>query len=280
MFVRTVDQLAGTDKEGKWQDGDLWLRAARLVTKSDLVGFSLADVRLSAGWEIDCHYKHHIEASFIISGSATLTEYATGKSWDVGPGDLYVVGPKDKHHVSTKTEMRAVTVFNPALIGNEKPDEDGAYPPTGEVPPAWAGDSGRTMFLKRLADTREVSVSHGAAKAYRYLTQADECGFTISTPRSPAGDGIVLHYKNHVEANYVIEGEGTAEDLTTGEKWDLFPGSMYFVGPRDRHQVNTTTGFYLLSIFNPPLVGNETHDDQGGYPPTGPIPEAWIPRYA
>ena len=30
MFVRTVDQLAGTDKEGKWQDGDLWLRAARL----------------------------------------------------------------------------------------------------------------------------------------------------------------------------------------------------------------------------------------------------------
>ena len=191
-----------------------------------------------------------------------------------------MVGPKDKHHVSTKTEMRAVTVFNPALIGNEKPDEDGAYPPTGEVPPAWAGDSGRTMFLKRLADTREVSVSHGAAKAYRYLTQADECGFTISTPRSPAGDGIVLHYKNHVEANYVIEGEGTAEDLTTGEKWDLFPGSMYFVGPKDRHQVNTTTGFYLLSVFNPPLVGNETHDDQGGYPPTGPIPEAWIPRYA
>ena len=280
MFVRTVEQLAGSDKEGKWQDGDLWLRAARLVTKSDLVGFSLADVRLSAGWEIDCHYKHHIEASFIMSGSATLTEYASGKSWEVGPGDLYVVGPKDKHHVSTKTEMRAVTVFNPALIGNEKPDEDGAYPPTGEVPPAWAGDSGRTMFLKRLADTREVSVSHGAGKAYRYLTQEDQCGFTISTPRSPVGDGIVLHYKNHVEANYVIEGEGTAEDLTTGEKWDLSPGSMYFVGPKDRHQVNTTTGFYLLSVFNPPLVGNETHDDQGGYPPTGPIPEAWIPRYA
>ena len=35
MFVRTVDQLTGTDKEGKWQNGDLWLRAARLVTKSD-----------------------------------------------------------------------------------------------------------------------------------------------------------------------------------------------------------------------------------------------------
>ena len=49
MFVRTVDELAGSDKEGRWQDGDLWLRAARLVTRSDLVGFSLADVRLSVG---------------------------------------------------------------------------------------------------------------------------------------------------------------------------------------------------------------------------------------
>ena len=139
MFVRAVDQMRGTNREGKWQDGDLWLSAVRLVTKSDLVGFSLADVRASAGWEID------------------------------------------------------------------------------------------------------------------------------------------THYKNHVEANYVIEGEGTAEDLTTGEKWNLYPGSMYFVGPKDRHQVNTHTGFYLLSVFNPPLVGDETHDSEGGYPYTGPLPEAWRP---
>ena len=277
MFVRAVDQLAGSDKEGRLQDGDLWLRAVRLVTKSDLVGFSLADVRASAGWEIDCHYKNHVEATFIKSGELALTQVSTGKSWDVGPGDAYVVGPQDRHHVSTKTETHAVTVFNPPLVGNEKPDADGSYPPTGDVPPAWARPSGRTMFLKRRTDAREVGVSHGAAKAYRYLTQEDQCGFTISTPRSPAGDGIILHYKNHVEANYVIEGEGTAEDLTTGEKWDLSPGSMYFVGPKDRHQVNTHTGFYLLSVFNPPLVGDETHDDQGGYPPTGPIPEAWRP---
>ena len=277
MFVRAVDQMRGTNREGKWQDGDLWLRAVRLVTKSDLVGFSLADVRASAGWEIDTHYKNHVEATFIKSGELTLTELGTGKSWEVGPGDVYVVGPQDRHHVSTKTDIHAVTVFNPSLVGNEKPDADGSFPPTGEVPPAWAAPSGRTMLLKCRSDAREVGVSHGAAKAYRYLTQADECGFTISTPRSPAGDGIVLHYKSHVEANYVIEGEGTAEDLTTGEKWDLYPGSMYFVGPKDRHQVNTHTGFYLLSVFNPPLVGDETHDAEGGYPYTGPLPDAWRP---
>ena len=53
MFVRAVDQLTGSDKEGKWQDGDLWLSAVRLVTRSDLVGFSLADVSAWAGWEME-----------------------------------------------------------------------------------------------------------------------------------------------------------------------------------------------------------------------------------
>ena len=277
MFVRTVDQLVGTDKEGRWQDGDKWLKAIRLVTKADGAGFSLADVRVSAGWEIDCHYKNHVEASLIVSGSATLTEYASGKSWEVGAGDVYVVGPKDKHHVSTKTEIHAVTIFNPPVIGSEKPDKDGSYPPTGEVPPAWAGESGRSMFVKRLADTQVVGIRGGTAKAYRYITQDDGCGFTISTPRSQPGLNSNLWYQNHVEANYILEGEGAVEDLTTGEKWDLATGTMYFVGPKDRHRLTSSTDFYLVSVFNPPLVGDETHDDEGAYPPTGPIPEAWRP---
>ena len=90
------------------------------------------------------------------------------------------------------------------------------------------------MLVKRLADTKVVGISHGKSTAYRYLNQPEGCGFTMSTPRSPAGKGIVLWYKNHVEANYILEGEGTVEDLTTGEKWDLAPGTMYFVGPKDR----------------------------------------------
>ena len=173
----------------------------------------------------------------------------------MGAGDLYVVGPKDKHHVSTKTEMHAVTVFNPALIGNEKPDKDGAYPPSGELPPAWAGESGRSMIFKRPADTQVVGIRGSSATASRYITQADGCGFTISTPRSQPGLNSNLWYKNHVEANYILEGEGAVEDLTTGEKWDLAPGTMYFVGPKDRHRLSSSTDFYLVSVFNPPLVG-------------------------
>ncbi len=277
MFVRTVEELSGTDKEVRWQDGEKWLKAVRLLSKADGAGFSLADVVLSAGWDIDVHYKNHVEATLIVAGEATVTEAATGKSWEVGVGDVYVVGPKDKHHVATKTDMHAVTIFNPALVGNEMRDEDGSYAPSGEVPAAWAGESGRSMFRKRLADTRVVSIGGGVSKAYRYLTRADECGFTISTPRSPSGMNSVLWYQNHVEANYILAGEGSVEDLTSGQKWGLTPGTMYFVGPKDRHRLSSSTDFYLISVFNPPIVGGETHDELGGYPPTGPIPEAWIP---
>ena len=130
MFVRTVVQLAGTDKEGRWQDGDKWLRAVRLVTKADGAGFSLADVRVSAGWEIDCHYKHHVEASLIVSGSATSNGIRDRQELGGGGGGpVYVVGPKDKHHVSTKTEMHAVTVFNPCAYRQRKAGQGRRLPP-------------------------------------------------------------------------------------------------------------------------------------------------------
>ena len=105
----------------------------------------------------------------------------------------------------------------------------------------------------------------------------DECGFTISTPRAPGGKSIVLWYQNHVEANYILDGEGAVEDVTTGERWDLAPGTLYVVGPKDRHFIESENGLYVMSIFNPPIYGHETHDEQGTYPPSGPLPQAWRP---
>ena len=277
MFVRRLEDLAGTDKEMVKTDGNKRLQSRRLVTKADGAGFSMSDVRISEGWVIDLWYKNHVEGNLVVSGDLHVDNLTNGESWDLGAGDLYVVGPKDKHRLTANSEVHVVSVFNPATLGTETHDADGAYPPTGELPPEWQGENGRTMFVKRLADTKVVGISHGKSTAYRYLNQPEGCGFTMSTPRSPAGKGIVLWYKNHVEANYILEGEGTVEDLTTGEKWDLAPGTMYFVGPKDRHQTVKFSDTYLLSVFNPPLVGHETHDEEGTYTPSGPIPEAWRP---
>ena len=109
----------------------------------------------------------------------------------------------------------------------------------------------------------------------RYLNRDDSCGLTISIPRGSAGTDAILWYKHHVEANYILEGEVTLEDLTTGEKRELRPGSLYVVGPRDRHRVRAKTDIYIMSIFNPPLEGDETHDADGSYPPGGDVPPAW-----
>ena len=275
MFVRTHQDIAGTENEMVRRDGDKSLRSLRMLTKADGCGFSLSDAYFSAGFSLDLWYKNHVEANFIIDGVVQLDDVTSGKSWDLERGSLYMVGPKDKHRLTAKSDVHLVSVFCPAVLGNERHDADGAFPPTGDIPPAWQGPDGHTMYVRTREDAREVGIKHVGTEARRYLTQSDGCGFTISTARPPAKSGADLWYRNHVEANYIIEGEGSVEDLGTGEKWDLSPGSLYVVGPRDRHRMNADTEVYLMAVFNPPLMGDETHDEQGGYPPTGPIPEAW-----
>ena len=44
-------------------------------------------------------------------------------------------------------------------------------------------------------------------------------------------------YKNHLEACYCIEGEGTIEDLASGTVHDLKPGTMYALDKHDAQPV-------------------------------------------
>ena len=275
MFVRTVADVIGTDKEMKLTSDAGVVRSARILTKEDGCGFSVSDNLIKGGFSVDLHYKNHVEANLIVEGQVTVQDLTRNKSWILTPGMLYVVGPKDRHRLSTEGDVHLVSIFSPATTGTERHDADGAYEPTGEIPLAWRGEGGRTMFVMREEDARKVVLGGGSTRASRYLNRDDGCGFTVSTPRGSAGNESILWYKNHVEANYVLEGEATVEDLTTGETWELEPGSLYVVGPLDRHMVRAKTDTYLMSIFNPPLKGDETHDADGSYPPSGGIPPAW-----
>lgn len=275
MFVRKIDDVRGSDKEMNLTDDGRVLRSVRILTKEDGCGFSISDVLIKGGWSMDLHYKNHMEVNFIAGGQVTVQNLSNGQSWALSPGMLYVVGPKDRHRLSTEGDAHIVSVFNPAVTGTERHDADGSFPPTGEIPPAWRGEAGRSMFVMREEEARKVILGGGRTRASRYLNRDDGCGLTISTPRGSAGNEAILWYKNHVEANYILEGEATVEDLTTGEKWELGPGSLYVVGPRDRHRLRAKTDIYLMSIFNPPLKGDETHDADGSYPPSGDIPLAW-----
>ena len=132
------------------------------------------------------------------------------------------------------------------------------------------------MFIRTLEEVEaagrvKVLVSDTTRSA-RFLTAADGMGFSYHLNQVDAGSVANLWYKHHWEANHILSGTGMVEDLTSRESWKLEPGMLYNVGPKDRHRVTAHTDIHLLSVFCPPLQGDEQHDADGALEPSGPVP--------
>ena len=106
----------------------------------------------------------------------------------------------------------------------------------------------------------------GVWSSARYLLRRDGMGFTLTYTTIVAGSSQTMQYKNHVEGNLVIEGEGDLTDLDTGTVHRLAPGTMYALDKHDRHRIDARTDMRLVCVFAPALVGPETHDADGSYP--------------
>ena len=269
MFVRTLDEVEAAGRLKMLFDGAT--RSARYLTAADGMGFSFHANRVSRSPAATLWYKHHWEANYIVSGRVKITDQSGGEEWTVGPGDLYQVGPNDRHLFEAIEDEHHVSIFCPALRGDERHDEDGAYEASGPVPV-----TARRMYLRSAdamrADGHELVVANGKARTLRMLTKAHELGFGFSDVHFDAGLSIDLWYKHHWEANYILAGAGRVEDLGTGEAWTLEPGVLYNVGPKDRHRISTETAIHLVSVFCPPLEGHEQHDADGALEPSGPVP--------
>jgi L-ectoine synthase len=107
----------------------------------------------------------------------------------------------------------------------------------------------------------------GVWTSARYLLRNDAVGFTLTQTTVAAGTEQEMEYKNHIEANLIIEGEGELTDIATGETHHLAPGSMYCLDKHDRHHIVATTDLRIVCVFTPALNGDETHDEDGSYPP-------------
>ena len=101
----------------------------------------------------------------------------------------------------------------------------------------------------------------------RFLLAEDGVGFTLNETTVEAGAKQTLWYKHHIEANYVIEGEGEVENADTGEVFSLKPGTMYTLDQNEKHFLHAFTRMRIVCIFTPPLTGRETHDEDGSYNP-------------
>ena len=268
MFIRSLRDVKDTDRYKVLPKSAT--HTARYLTAADGMGFSLHVNRGKAIPPTQLWYKNHWEANYLIAGVIKVTDMTSGQEWVLGPGDLYQVGPNDRHLYEVLEDEHHLSIFCPSLWGDETHDEDGAYSESGPVPV-----TEQRMFVRHIGHMREAGremlVANGQARVVRALTKTDGLGFSFSDVNFAAGATTKLWYKHHWETNYIISGTGQVDDLTTGESWKLEPDMTYNVGPKDRHQLSAETDLHLASVFCPPLEGTEQHDADGALESSGPV---------
>ncbi|MEO0773706.1 MAG: ectoine synthase [Pseudomonadota bacterium] len=128
MLVKTLADIIDTPSHVKGAAFD----SHRLLLASDGLGYSFHDTRIKAGTEQHLHYKNHIETNYCVAGHGSVEEVATGKTWPIAPGTLFVLDQHDAHVVRAETDIHLICVFTPALTGQETHDKDGSYNAAGD----------------------------------------------------------------------------------------------------------------------------------------------------
>lgn len=103
----------------------------------------------------------------------------------------------------------------------------------------------------------------------RLVLKDDKMGFSFHITTIYAGTETPIWYRNHLEAVYCISGEGEVETVNDGVIHAIRSGVIYVLDKHDRHLLRARTEMVLACVFNPALIGNEVHDEDGVYPLSG-----------
>lgn len=124
------------------------------------------------------------------------------------------------------------------------------------------------MIVRTTAEitATDRDVSGPGWRSKRIVLAGDRVGFSFHETTIEAGTLHEFHYQHHIEAVWLVEGEGTLVDLDHGVSYELAPGSMYLLDGHERHRLFARTGMRMLCVFNPPVAGQEVHDENGVYP--------------
>lgn len=119
--------------------------------------------------------------------------------------------------------------------------------------------------VQDLDDTdRDIKTPNWRSK--RVVLAKEGVGFSVHETTLYAGTVNDFWYANHIEAVFVVEGEGELLDKGTGTTYQLAPGSLYLLDKHDHHQIRPRTEMRTVCVFNPPVTGREVHDENGVYP--------------
>lgn len=124
------------------------------------------------------------------------------------------------------------------------------------------------MIVRHLEGIRtsERNVKSEGWESARMLLKQDAMGFSFHITTLYAGAEIKMQYLNHLESVFIMQGKGSIEDLGSGDIHELFPGILYALNAHDHHILRIEEEIVCACVFNPPVSGQEIHDEDGSYP--------------
>lgn len=126
------------------------------------------------------------------------------------------------------------------------------------------------MIVRKLKDIvgTDGEVDGGNWVSRRLILARDGLGYSVHDTVIKAGTETHIHYQNHLEAVYCIEGRGEVETVTDGQVWRIEADTLYALDKHDEHYLRANQGvdMRMVCVFAPPLTGREVHDESGVYP--------------
>jgi len=114
-----------------------------------------------------------------------------------------------------------------------------------------------------LNDDRVLQVT--GCVSHRILVMSDGMGYGMTKTVVPPDGKQLWHYPNHLESCYCVSGRGEVTDINTGKAYVIEPDTTYVLDHHERHYFEAFETVTLICVFNPPLVGDESHDENGTY---------------
>jgi len=93
----------------------------------------------------------------------------------------------------------------------------------------------------------------------------DRMGYSVHDVLVQSGTVSRTQHKYHLETVYCVRGEGEVENVKSGKVHSITPGAVYALDQNDEHVLRAHTEMQLVCIYNPPLTGAETLDDDGSF---------------
>jgi mannose-6-phosphate isomerase-like protein (cupin superfamily) len=121
----------------------------------------------------------------------------------------------------------------------------------------------KVIKTSQLPDERCVRFHSGVSN--RILLDSDNMGYTLTKTVIEPGKRVFQHYKNHLESCYCVSGHATLTNARTGEEFVIEPDVTYVLDQHDPHWFEAQEKTVLICVFNPPLTGQEVHDEEGSY---------------